>query len=122
MDLKQTRQSIMAAETSEPLYEIELDLVELIASLHLGILRADTGYEQSEAKGSLSMASALLGICRDRQADIKDSGARLNYNFRMAAKSMLSPDTYKSIYDKSQLTRREVKLEKKELQKNRVGN
>lgn len=122
MDLKQTRQSIMAAETVEPLYEIELDLVELIGTLHKGIMMADSNFEQSEVKSNLSMANALLNICKDRQADVRDTGNRLNYNFRMAAKTMLSKETYQSIMDKSFLPRKEVKMEKKELQKNRLSN
>lgn len=122
MNLKETRQSVMAAETITQLYELELDLTEHIGVLHKGVMTADTTFEQSEVKSNLSMANALLGICRERQAEVKDLGGRLNYNFRMAAKAMLTKDTYESIIRKAHLPRQEVKSETKELKQNKFSN
>jgi len=122
MNLKETRQKVMTAETVTDLYELELDLTEHIGVLHKGVMLSDTTMEQSEVKSNLSMANALLGICRERQAEVKDIGGRLNYNFRMAAKAMLSKQTYDAIMLKAQLPRREVKAEKNELRANRFSN
>ena len=59
MNLKETRQSVMTAETITQLYELELDLTEHIGVLHKGVMIADTTFEQSEVKSNLSMANAL---------------------------------------------------------------
>lgn len=121
MDLKQIRQDVMTSENINQLYEIELDLVEHIGALHKGIMLADTTIEQSEVKSNLSMANALLEICRDRQSEVKDTGGRLNYNFRMAARAMLSRETYNSIMDKAHLPRKKVKEETGYLKQNKVS-
>lgn len=122
MDLKETRQSVMTAETITQLYEIELDLTEHIGILHKGVMTADTTFEQSDVKSNLSMANTLLAICRERQSEVRDLGNRLNYNFRMASKSMLTKDTYENIMRKAHLPRQEVKSEIGELKQNRVNN
>lgn len=122
MNLKETRQKVMTAETVTDLYELELDLTEHIGALHKGVMLSDNTMEQSEVKSKLSMANALLCICRERKAEVKDIGSRLNYNFRMAAKAMLSKQTYDAIMLKAQLPRREVKAEKNELRANRFSN
>lgn len=122
MNLKETRQSVMTAETITQLYELELDLTEHIGVLHKSVMLSDTTIEQSEKKADLSMANALLGICRERQAEIKDTGNRLNYCFRMAAKAMLTKETYASILGKAHLPRQEVKSETRELKQNKFNN
>jgi hypothetical protein len=122
MNFKETRQSVMTAQTVAELYELELDLTEHIGTLHKGIMLSDTTMEQSEIKSNLSMANALLGICRERQVEVKDKGGRLNFNFRMAAKAMLSHKTYDEIMNKAQQPRREVKAETKDLRANRFSN
>lgn len=122
MDLKQTRQSVMSAETITQLYELELDLTEHIGVLHKSVMLSDTTMEQSEKKSDLSMANALLSICRERQSEVRDTGNRLNYCFRMAAKAMLTKDTYENIMRKAHLPRQEVKSETKELKQNRFNN
>ena len=119
MDLKQIRQDVMTSENINQLYEIELDLVEHIGTLHKGIMLADTTMEQSEVKSNLSMANALLEICKDRQSEVKDIGGRLNYNFRMAARAMLSRETYNLIMDKAHLPRKKVKEETNLLKQNK---
>lgn len=112
MDLKQIRDSIMTADEVNHLYELEIDLVEFVGILHERVSMAESRMEQSEAKSELSMANTLLAICRDKQSEVKDVGAKLNYNFRMAAKKMLKAESYKQIFEASFVPRREFKKDK----------
>lgn len=111
MDLVKTRAEMMASDDINQLYNIELDLTQYVGTLHKNVVTAGSNMEQVEEKAKLSMANALLGICRERQAEVKDTGNRLNYNFRMAAKSMLDEKTFDDIMQKARLPRRTVKEE-----------
>lgn len=114
------RQKVMSSESVTELYEFELDLTEYTGKLHKRIVLSETTMEQCEAKSELSLAKALLGICRERQAEVKDIGARLNHNFRLTAKAMLLRPTYQAIVEKSQLPRKEFKAIAGELKANKL--
>jgi hypothetical protein len=60
-----------------------------------------------------------VGICRERQSEVGNWANKVNYNFRMAARSMLTKETYQKIWKQAQLTRTDTKEAKGELQKNR---
>lgn len=83
-------------ETTE-LYEMDIELTEIISRLHISHRMADTNMEQSEIKGELALANSCLNILRDRIADAKNTNNRLNHNFRMHAKKMLDKSIYKDI-------------------------
>lgn len=119
MTLQEIRQEMMASENIIELYNIELDLVERIGILHKEVIMADSPMSQSEIKANLSMANALLNICKERQAEMKDLGGRLNYNFRMAAKAILTKENYKNVMDFAVQPRHEVKSELSKLKHNR---
>ncbi len=109
MDLVKARQNLMDSDDIKQLYNIELDLTEYVAQLHKNIITAGTIMEQSEEKGTLTMANALIGICRERQAEVKNTGGKFNYNFRMAAFDLLHETVYKEIAALALLPRKSIK-------------
>lgn len=120
IDLKSLREKVMSAEELHELFNLELDLTEYKTKQHTSFHQSQTQHEQTEIKGNLSMLTTLLEICRERQSEIKDVNAKLNYHFRMAAKTMLEKQTYDSIMLKAQLPRKEFKAEAHELKKNKL--
>jgi len=121
MDLQATRTKVMESEDLKELYNVELDLTDHIAILHKSVMTAESTMEQCEYRGKLSISNALLGICRERQQEVKDIAGRINYNFRTAAKIMLKKETYQALMEKAQLTRRQVKSDYKQLSQNKFG-
>lgn len=119
MNLQELKEKTLGSEELNELYQIEVELMEKVSELYKAVSMCETKTEQIEKKSDLTLANGLLGICRDRQSQRKDIEDRINYNFRMAAKDMLLPETYKKIYSKAHLPRIEVKMERSELRKNR---
>ena len=118
MDLQKTKISVMSTDQVFDLYNIEIELVEYIGDLHRSIIMCETNIEGSEYRAKLSLANTLLSICRERQGEMKDFGARINYNFRMAAKGMLKKEIYSKIYEAAKMPRREIKNNKDYREKN----
>lgn len=111
MNLSKAKELLLSAETTNDLYIMELDLVEYSNSLHKQMMTAQSAMEQSDIKGKLSMANALLGICKERQEELRDVNGRSNYNFRMAAKAMLQRSTYDAISFQAAKPRKEFKMQ-----------
>lgn len=127
IDIDELQQEILEAENTTRLYEIQIDLSKLIKNVHQQIIMAETTMEQSEAKGNLGIYHSMLSVLQNRISEIKeleraekDSNNRINYNFRMASKSVLKKETYNQIMDLAQKTRHEVKANRKELRANRL--
>lgn len=114
-DLQQLKQIVLTSQDKDELYLAEIELTELSSSLHKAIRLSEFASDQGEHKGNLSLATALIGICRERQQEMGNLANRINYNFRMAAKLMLKKETYEAIWQKSQLPRRDVKAESGDL-------
>ena len=100
---------IVDSEDLNWLYEQNVNLTETISATHKEMREAQTETEKSDAQGELSILYALQEVTKHKIEDLKDTGARANYNFRMAAKLALKPDTYKKLTDLAYKTRQEVK-------------
>lgn len=120
MEFETIRSRVLNTEDLTEIYTLEIDITKHIGDLHKSYHKSQYKDEQTDARSALSNFQALLEICKDRKADVRDTGARLNYNFRMAAKTMLQKETYNSIMQKATLPRKEVKAEQKELKANRI--
>ena len=114
-ELESLKETVLNSQDKNELYLAEVQLTEISSRLHKAIKLADTTIEQVEHKGNLSLATSLIGICRERQSEVGNWANKVNYNFRMAAKTMLKSETYKAIWEKAQLTRQDVKDEKRSL-------
>lgn len=121
MNLQEIRQQVLESEDINKLRVLELDLTQMAGGLYKAVQLAETTIEQIERKGDLSMVNTLIGICRDRQAEIKDIGGRLNYCFRMAAKAMLESKTYNEINEKAKQPRQQTKQETAFLKNNKIA-
>jgi len=119
LDLEVIRRRATSTEDINELYSIELDITKYVNELYAE-LREAKGVRIGQVKSELSYANAILPIVRERKASIKDTGSRLNYNFRMAAMVMLKQSTYQSIMEKAALPRKVVKEIEKELKQNKI--
>lgn len=118
--LKDLKGVVLNSQDKNELYLAEVELTEIINSQHTAIKLADTKMEVGEHIGNLNMAQTLVGICKERQSEVGNLANKINYNFRMAAKLMLSKETYDKIYMQANLPRKDVKEAKKELRSNRL--
>lgn len=112
---------ILSSLDKNELYNLELELTEIISRCYRSISLSETTAESIDHKADLSMANALLGVCKNKQIDAGNEQNRINHNFRCAAKLMLTPETYNRILDNARLSRSEVKSQKNELKANRVS-
>lgn len=119
MNLEKLKESIFNTDEVDDIYRCQIDLMEAIGNYHKSLRMAESDMEATEIKANLNLANTLTEVCREKIKDIRDTGARLNYHFRMAAKSMLHKSTYNDIMKVATLPRKEVKADKKELSKNR---
>jgi hypothetical protein len=113
------KEVVLNSQDKNELYIAEVEIQELIGALHKRIRMADTQMDKSDAQAELGIATSLVGICRERQSEVGNWANKVNYNFRMAARSMLTKETYQKIWKQAQLTRTDTKEAKGELQKNR---
>lgn len=120
--LSDLKEIVLNSQDKNELYSLEIELQELIGNLHKRIRMADTIMDKSDAQAELGLANSMIGICRERQNEVGNWNNKVNYNFRMAAKTMLSKETYQKIWVQAQLTRTDTKDAKKELRKNRTDN
>ena len=110
---------VLDSQDKNELYSVEVELVEYAGNLHKSLKLADSDMEASEIISNLKTSESLLRICQERQSEVGNFANRINYNFRMAAKSVLTKETYQKIYELAQLTRNDVKDKKKELNSNK---
>lgn len=116
------KQVVLNSQDKNELYLQEIELVEYAGSLHKSLKLSDSDMETSEIISNLKTTESLLRICQERQEETGNFANRVNYNFRMAAKSVLTKETYQKIWELAQLTRNDVKDKKKELNQNKVNN
>lgn len=101
------------------LRECEMELQDMAGNLYKAIELAETQLDAIEYKSQLSKVNSLINICKDRQKEVNNENNRVNYNFRVASKKMLTKSTYEEIYAKAKMSRRDFKeivdtLEKKD--------
>lgn len=102
------------------LYEYKLDLTQDVNEAYQNANTAQTREDRHTYFAKVNEYKAMLDVVEHKIRDTKDTGSRLNYNFRMAAKQVLQPATYKKIMELSHQTIRELKENKKELRSNRI--
>lgn len=113
---------VLDSQDKNELYSSEVELVEYVGNLHKSLKLAESDMEASEIISNLKTSESLLRICQERQSEVSNFANRVNYNFRMAAKSVLTKETYQKIWELAQLTRNDVKDKNKELKANKVNN
>lgn len=128
IDIEELQQEILQETEVNRLYEIQIDLSKLIKNAHQQNLMAETQMEQSEAKGNLGIYHSMLEVLQNRVSELKEidreernEQGRINYNFRLAAKTVLQKETYKQIMDLAIRTRSEFKEDAKELRRNKLA-
>lgn len=119
--LNELRTIVLESESAQELTLMELELTEMISGLYAKVSDSRSKAEANEHKANLSMANTLIRICREKGNGLRDKNNRLNYNFRMAAKDMLTPETFKKIMDKAHLPRLEAKAQREEMNQNRMA-
>lgn len=118
--IKVIKDQIITALIIDDLYIIEIELTEIISSLYKSISECRDVSKLNAFKTDLTMANTLIGICRDKQATIKDRSNSMNYNFRMAAKTILVPETYNRIFEAAKIPRSVMKSMKSSFSKEKV--
>lgn len=125
--LTDLKKIVLESQDKNELYSAEIELTELISELYAKVAGARNASDKIKFKGELSVTNTMRDVCKDRQVELKtqlsreaDAANRQNYNFRMAAKSMLTKETYEKIWLMSSIPRKEVKEITKELRANRV--
>jgi hypothetical protein len=128
IDLDELQKEILQQTEVNRLYEIQIELSKLIKNAHRQNLMAETTMEQSEAKGNLGIFHSMLDVLQNRVSEIKEvdkeeryEQGRINFNFRLAAKTVLQKETYKQIMDLAIRTRTEIKEDQKELKRNKLA-
>lgn len=119
---------VLESQDKNELYSAEIELTEMISNLYAKVENARNSAYKVQYKGELSVAISIKDVCRDRQSELREQASkdadahnRMNYNFRMAAKAMLTKETYENILVRAALPRKEVKEQTKELRSNRVS-
>lgn len=115
------KEVVLNSQDKNELYLAEVEIQEYIGARHKAIRMADTEMDATEEKSNLGIAQSLIGICRERQSEVGNWANKVNYNFRMAAKNVLTKETYQKIWELAQLTRNDVKDKKKELKSEQVA-
>lgn len=118
--INQFKQQIIDAFLVDDLYLIEIELADIISDLYKQISICRNRNESDDYKRNLTMANTLIGICRDKQLTLRDKANALNYNFRMAAKTMLLPETYNKIFEAAKLPRSVVKSQSNKYYNGRI--
>lgn len=119
--INRIKDQIMETILIDDLYLMEIDLAEIISNLYKDIAECRDKNQAHEHKKNLTMANTLIGICRDKQVTLKDRANSINYNFRMAAKTMLLPETYNRIFEAAKMPRSVIKSLKSSYSKERVS-
>ncbi len=125
--MEDLQNKILHSQDLDDLYELQLALDKDISQGYRNVALAQTNFEKIDAKGNLTMLYSMRDILLSRIPDLKEemkSGNnkenRLNYNFRMAAKVVLTKSTFEKIMQLATQTRQEVKQQSKELKKNKT--
>ena len=123
INIEKLKQVILKETEITSLYEIQIDLSKLIKNAHKQNLIAETALEKSEAKGNLGIYHSMLEVLQNRISKLKEidkeernEDNRINYNFRLAAKTVLKKETYNQIMNLALIKRAEFK-EKAEILK-----
>jgi predicted nuclease with TOPRIM domain len=109
MDLGKVKEQVLHSTDIDELRKIQLDLTEYKGNLHKSILMSDSPSEKTEIIASLNLSSSMLNIVLDRLEELKSEQNRVNYNFRMAAKEILTKEMYNNIFELAKKTRYEAK-------------
>lgn len=120
MDLKELRETIVESDDLTAIYNAHLDLEEGISELYKELEDVEERDERIRIKSDLTLANSLRKISIDRQKNLNNSEVVKNYNFRMAAKTVLTKPTYNVLMDLAAMPRRDVKAIEPELLKKRL--
>jgi hypothetical protein len=112
---------IMNCDNLQKLCEEKQALTDRIGGMHISLRLCEEDMERTEIKSGLTSANSLLEIVNQRIEDVRTDAQleqreqdRINYNFRTAAKSLLTKETYAKVMDEAVKTRREFKEQKRQ--------
>jgi hypothetical protein len=100
-DLTTQKERAINAWQIEEIYELELELKEIIGQLHIDLSSTTLSWAKSEIKADLSVATTLLDICRERKVVVNNSTFRMDRKFREVARKMLLKPVYDAIHKES---------------------
>ena len=127
ININYLQEGILSETDINKMYEMQIELSKLIKNAHKQKLIAETTMDESEAKGNLSIYYSMLDVLQNRISETREFDKhnrneqnRINYNFRLAAKTVLKKETYNQIIDLAMKPRAEFKEDAKELKRNKI--
>ncbi len=109
------------------LYQLEIECTQDMSILHHRKNMAETTMEESVTMGEIKLMQSIINTIQNKIPDLKqelaeerDTNASLNHKFRLAAKNILKPETYKAIMDVSHGTAKGIRAGKDELRANKM--
>jgi uncharacterized Ntn-hydrolase superfamily protein len=127
MNLDELKKEVIYSEDLSRLFEITIELTELISALHLAVAKTNEFIKKTEIKGKISIASTLQSIVDKRIDDVRNSyrdaerkELLLNRQFRIAAETVLHKDTLEKIKELSLMNYKKFKDIKAELKSNKL--
>jgi len=101
---------VLNTEDIKDLYEVQIDITEHLSQKHDSRSWHEKGStEYVRISGEIALLYSLLEICKDRINKWNDIEGKCNYNFRMAARMVLTKDTYEKVSALAKLPRDAVK-------------
>ena len=114
---QELKEEILKTATLDRLYEIQIDLNSDISIVQQRIFDAANSMVKRTEITRIKLYQSLLDVCVHRIADLKkqqaeekDLGNRLNYHFRIAARTNLKTETYDKLNEIAQLPINEIKI------------
>lgn len=118
--IEEIKDIVLNSDDTNELRSTLIEIVELSSNSYKAVNIAETIFEQNEAKSRLTILTTLKEICQQRIPETSNAQAKFNYNFRMAAMTVLKKETYSKISELSKLLRSDMKQMQKELQQNKI--
>ncbi len=114
---QELKEEILKTADLDRLYEIQIDLNSDISIVQQRIFDAINSTIKRTEITRIKLYQSMLEICvhrisdlKQKQAEEKDLGNKLNYHFRIAARTNLKPETYNKLNEIAQLPINEIKI------------
>lgn len=127
MNFDELKKEVIYSNNANRLFEISVELTELISSLHLDLVKAENIIMKAEVKGKISIVNTLQHIidkriddARSNDKDTERKELLTNRQFRIAAEAILHKDTFERIKELSLMNYKKLKDIKTELRTNKM--
>jgi len=130
MNIEEIKNEVIYSESQNRLFEISIELTEELSRLHRELVNSKDNWTKVEIKGSIALLSTIQNIIDKRIdnviADERDFERKRdrkelmsNRQFRIAAETVLTKETYERILELS-LNYKKLKDQKQELKANKL--